>query len=74
MIQRSAGTDWKEMYQVFNMGQRLEIYTDKDTAASIVEIARSFNIDAQVSGYVESAENKEVVIESVQGNFSYSKA
>ena len=74
MIQKSAGTDWKEMYQVFNMGQRLEIYTDKDTAASIVEIARSFNIEAQVSGYVEAAETREVMIESAHGNFSYSRA
>jgi phosphoribosylformylglycinamidine cyclo-ligase len=71
MIQKSAGTGWKEMYQVFNMGQRLEIYTDKDTAASIVEIARSFNIDAQVSGHVEAADAKEVIVESEYGSFSY---
>lgn len=71
MIQEAAGTDWKEMYQVFNMGQRLELFTDKDTAAGIVEIAKSFNIDAQVTGYVEKAEKKEVVIESKYGNFSY---
>ena len=71
MIQESAGTDWKEMYQVFNMGQRLEVFTDKDTAASIVELARSFNIDAQISGYVELAEQKEVVIESPYGTFVY---
>lgn len=71
MIQQSAGTDWKEMYQVFNMGQRLEIYTDKDTAASIVEISKSFNIDAQISGYVQAADKKEVVIESPYGTFTY---
>lgn len=71
MIQQSAGTDWKEMYQVFNMGQRLEIYTDKETAAAIVEISKSFNIDAQISGYVEAAEKKEVVVESPYGTFSY---
>lgn len=71
MIQESAGTGWKEMYQVFNMGQRLEIFTDKDTAAGIIEIARTFNIDAQVSGYVEQAERKEVLIESEYGSFSY---
>lgn len=71
MIQQSAGTDWKEMYQVFNMGQRLEIYTDKDTAAGIVEISKSFGIDAQISGYVERVENKEVVIESAHGSFLY---
>ncbi len=71
MIQQSAGTDWKEMYQVFNMGQRLEIYTDKETAAAIVEISKSFNIDAQVSGYVEAADKKEVIVESSYGTFSY---
>lgn len=71
MIQQSAGTDWKEMYQVFNMGQRLEIYTDKETAEAIVEISKSFNIDAQVSGYVEAADKKEVIVESPYGTFSY---
>ena len=71
MIQASAGTDWKEMYQVFNMGQRLEVFTDEDTAEGIVAIARGFNIEAQVSGYVEKAEKKEVVIETTHGNFSY---
>lgn len=71
MIQQSAGTNWREMYQVFNMGQRLEVFTDKDTAEAIIEIARSFNIDAQVSGYVERAETKEVVIDSPYGTFNY---
>lgn len=71
MIQEAAGTDWKEMYQVFNMGQRLEIYTDKATAESIIGIAASFNIEAQISGYVENADSKEVVIESEHGSFSY---
>ena len=72
MIQASAGTSWKEMYQVFNMGQRLEIFTDKDTAEGIVEIARGFNIEAQVSGRVEQSERKEVVVESGHGSFTYS--
>lgn len=71
LIQTSAGTDWKEMYQVFNMGQRLEFFTDKETAEGIIEISKGFNIDAQVSGYVEKAEKKEVVIESPNGTFSY---
>lgn len=71
MIQQAAGTGWREMYQVFNMGQRLEIFTDKETAASIIAIAKSFNIDAQISGHVEKAEKKEVVIDSEQGSFSY---
>ncbi|MEZ5016607.1 MAG: AIR synthase-related protein [Flavipsychrobacter sp.] len=71
MIQESAGTDWKEMYQVFNMGQRLEIFTDRETAESIIEISKGFNIDAQISGYVEEAEQKEVVIKSEHGTFTY---
>lgn len=71
LIQESAGTDWREMYQVFNMGQRLEIYTDKDTAEAIVALAKSFGIDAQISGYVEDADKKEVRIESEYGSFLY---
>lgn len=71
MIQEAAGTDYKEMYQVFNMGQRLEIFTDKDTAQSIIAIAQSFGIAAQISGHVEAAATKEVVIESEHGKFSY---
>jgi phosphoribosylformylglycinamidine cyclo-ligase len=71
MIQESAGTGWREMYQVFNMGQRLEIFTDKATAEDIITIANGFGIEAQISGYVEAAERKEVVIESPYGTFSY---
>ena len=71
MIQQSAGTDWKEMYQVFNMGQRLEVFTDKETAEGIIAIANSFNIEAQISGYVEQSDVKEVVIKSPYGTFSY---
>lgn len=71
MIQEAAGTDWREMYQVFNMGQRLEFFTDRETAEAIVELSRSFGIDAQISGHVEAAEQKEVVVESSYGTFSY---
>lgn len=71
MIQEAAGTEGQEMYQVFNMGQRLEIYTDKETAESIIEIARSFNIDAQISGYVAASETKEVIVSSEMGTFEY---
>lgn len=71
MIQESAGTDWREMYQVFNMGQRLEIFTDKDTAEAIIDIANNFNIEAVISGYVEESATKEVVIQSPYGTFTY---
>ncbi len=73
MIQEAAGTDWKEMYQVFNMGQRMEIFTDKNTAAAIIEIAQGFKIDVLISGFIENAEKKEVVIESSHGSFSFAK-
>jgi phosphoribosylformylglycinamidine cyclo-ligase len=71
MIQESAGTEWREMYQVFNMGQRLEIFTDENTAKEIVKISESFGIAAQVSGYIEASATKEVVIESEHGRFVY---
>lgn len=71
MIQEAAGTDWKEMYQVFNMGQRLEIYTDEKTAESIIQIAKGFNIDAQISGHVIASDKKEVFLSSEKGEFIY---
>ncbi len=71
MIQKAAGTDWKEMYQVFNMGQRLEIFTDAETAKALVDLAAKFHIDAQVSGYVEAAEKNSLTIESEFGTFQY---
>lgn len=71
MIQKSAGTEWREMYQVFNMGQRLEIYTDASTADDIINIAAGFNIEAVISGYVEASDKKEVIIESPYGSFRY---
>jgi phosphoribosylformylglycinamidine cyclo-ligase len=71
MIQEAAGTEGQEMYQVFNMGQRLEIYTDKETAGSIIEISKSFNIDAQISGHVAASATKEVIVSSELGTFEY---
>jgi phosphoribosylformylglycinamidine cyclo-ligase len=71
MIQESAGTAGKEMYQVFNMGQRLEFYTDPETALGIIDISKSFGIDAQISGRVEASDKKEVVLETPMGTFQY---
>src|SRR5688500_20022982 len=59
IIQKSSGADDKEMYQVFNMGCRLEIYTEENTAEEIIKIAQRFNIDAQIIGRVETSANKE---------------
>lgn len=71
LIQEESATEWREMYQVFNMGHRLEFYTDAETADKIIEISKSFNIDAQVIGRVEDADENEVQINSLYGSFSY---
>jgi len=62
LIQQASGADDKEMYQVFNMGCRMEIYTDEDFASSIIDAAKSFNIDAQIIGRVGASDKKELVI------------
>jgi phosphoribosylformylglycinamidine cyclo-ligase len=67
LIQEDSGSDDKEMYQVFNMGCRMEIYTDENFASSIIDEAKKFNIDAQVIGRVEASDKKELVIE-LDGN------
>lgn len=69
MIQEQSGTDWKEMYQVFNMGHRMEIYTDQAAAEEMIRISRSFGVDAQVIGRVEPAAEKKLTIQTVQGTF-----
>ncbi|PQJ19388.1 AIR synthase related protein [Nonlabens tegetincola] len=71
MIQEESGTDWKEMYQVFNMGHRMELYVDKDIAQQIIEISQSFNVDAQIIGRVEAADKKKLTIKSEFGTFEY---
>ena len=72
-IQRESGTSWEEMYKVFNMGHRLEFYTDPETAESIMEVSRSFGVDAQIVGCVESAsgETSSVEIDGPYGTFTY---
>ena len=70
-IQRMSGTDWKEMYKVFNMGHRMEFYVDEARAAEIIAISKSFGIDAKVIGRVEAAPSKEVVLTSPNGTFTY---
>ena len=71
LIQQESKTDWKEMYKVFNMGHRMEIYLPEEQAQNIIEISRSFNIDAQIVGHVEESEQKELIIESPFGTFRY---
>jgi phosphoribosylformylglycinamidine cyclo-ligase len=71
MIQEESKTDWKEMYKVFNMGCRLEVYTDPTTANAIIEIAKSYQIDAQIIGHVEAAESRKVTMDTAYGKFEY---
>ena len=71
LIQEESGTDWKEMYKVFNMGHRMEIYVSPEDAADIIEISKSFNIDAQIIGRVEDAEENHLTIKSEYGTFEY---
>ena len=71
MIQESSGTDWKEMYKVFNMGHRLEIYTNEKAAEEMIQIAKEFNIEAQIVGHVEASEKKRLTIKSEFGSFEY---
>lgn len=71
MIQEESGTQWQEMYKVFNMGHRMEIYTDEETAKGIIEISKGFNIDAQIVGHVEASDKKQVTIKSEKGTFIY---
>ncbi len=71
MIQEESGTDWQEMYKVFNMGHRMEIYTKPELAEAIIKISKSFNIDAQIVGRVEAHEGKKLTIQSEYGTFEY---
>jgi phosphoribosylformylglycinamidine cyclo-ligase len=71
IIQKESKTDWQEMYKVFNMGHRLEIYTDEQTAQAIIQIAQSYHIEAQIIGRVEPCENKKLTIQSPYGVFEY---
>jgi phosphoribosylformylglycinamidine cyclo-ligase len=71
LIREQSNTDYKEMYKVFNMGHRLEVYVSEEHAQQIIDISKSFNIDAQVIGRVEAFEGKKVTIESEFGKFEY---
>jgi phosphoribosylformylglycinamidine cyclo-ligase len=71
LIQEQSGTDWKEMYKVFNMGHRMELYVPAEIANDIIAISKSFNVDAQVIGRVESSAHKQVTITSDKGTFIY---
>ena len=71
LIQEASGADAREMYQVFNMGTRLEIYTNEKDADALISIAKSFGVDAQVIGRVEASEKKELIIRHSHGELDF---
>ena len=71
LIQTESKTDWKEMYQVFNMGHRMELYVAAEVAEDLISISEFFNVDAQIIGRVEASEEKKLTIKSVYGEFVY---
>src|SRR5690554_2912236 len=71
LIQEQSGTDWQEMYKVFNMGHRMELYVPEEIAESLISISESYNIDAQIIGRCESADTKKLSISSEYGIFEY---
>ncbi|MFY0628233.1 MAG: phosphoribosylformylglycinamidine cyclo-ligase [Reichenbachiella sp.] len=73
LIHEESGTDWKEMYKVFNMGHRMELYVPESIAQSLIDISKSFGVDAQVIGRVEIADQTKVTIQSEKGEFEYIK-
>ena len=70
-IKKQSGTDWTEMYKVFNMGHRFEIYLSPEDAERVIEISKSFNVDAQIIGRVEEGTRKEVIVHNDYGVFRY---
>ncbi|MGB1031056.1 MAG: AIR synthase related protein [Flavobacteriales bacterium] len=72
LIQSESNTSWEEMYKVFNMGHRMEVYTDPSTAEKIIEISQSFGVDAKIIGRVEASDKKQLTITSEHGEFRYS--
>jgi phosphoribosylformylglycinamidine cyclo-ligase len=71
LMQQSGGTDWREMYQVFNMGHRMEVYLPARYAVEVIDMARSFGIDAQIIGRVQASSQTMVTVKSAHGEFEY---
>jgi phosphoribosylformylglycinamidine cyclo-ligase len=71
LIQKESGTKWKEMYEVFNMGHRMEIYLSESQAQKVIDIAESFKIEARIVGRVEASFEKKLTIHSIHGIFQY---
>lgn len=73
LIQKESGTPWEEMYKVFNMGHRMELYVKPEAADEIIAISKSYGVDAQIIGYVENGNAPKVTIKSPYGTFEYNK-
>jgi phosphoribosylformylglycinamidine cyclo-ligase len=71
MIRAESGTDWREMYTVFNMGHRMEFYVPESIAEDIISIAKSFNIEGRIIGHCKPSDQKHVTIRSEYGEFVY---
>ena len=71
LIQRESGTDWKEMYQVFNCGHRMELYVPAEWANRLIAISQSFGIEARVVGRVEAAAGRKLTLQTPKGTFTY---
>jgi phosphoribosylformylglycinamidine cyclo-ligase len=71
MIREQSKTDYKEMYKVFNMGHRMEIYADEKFASDVIAIAESFNIEAKIIGRVEKGKEKKVTVIAEHGTYEY---
>jgi phosphoribosylformylglycinamidine cyclo-ligase len=71
LIQKESNTPWSEMYKVFNMGHRMELYVDESKAQQIIDIAASFNVEGKIIGRVEASEKTELTIKSDKGVFKY---
>lgn len=72
LIQQESKTSWKEMYRVFNMGHRMELYVPPEISSSIIQISKSFQVDAKIIGRVENSETTQLTIKSEYGEFNYS--
>jgi phosphoribosylformylglycinamidine cyclo-ligase len=71
LIQQESKTSWQEMYKVFNMGHRMELYVPESIAADLIKISQSFGVEAQIIGRVEKEETKKVTVQSEFGVFEY---
>jgi len=71
LIHEESGTDWKEMYKVFNMGHRMELYVAKELTQKVIDISKKYNVEAQIIGRVESSDSKKLTIKSEFGEFNY---